>query len=169
MRGASATSFDSDDGPYNLGILWYSKIISDGKPYYCPSNAKNDNLVYEFYTVLGAWPFGFDSASPLQTTANLVRAEYICYPQSTTLVTTATVGAGSQDIPEWPAYNSTGAVNPYKTWICAPQFKQSKIDQKKSMIVDVMNSGLDQLSHRNGGSSAGVNAAFGDGHVICKA
>lgn len=168
MRGTSPTSFDNDGGPYNLGVIWSTKIIGDGKPYYCPSNAtKNNNLVYDFYTKLAAWPFGFDNADPLQTTPNLVRAGYLYYPQSMTLktVTTAYAAAPSQDLPVWPDYNVTGAINPYKTWICVPLFKQNQIDQKRSMIVDVMNSGLDQLSHRNGGNPAGVNAAFGDGHV----
>ncbi|HXI72971.1 MAG TPA: prepilin-type N-terminal cleavage/methylation domain-containing protein [Verrucomicrobiae bacterium] len=167
MRGTSPTSFDTDGGPYNLGTLWYNKIISDGKPFYCPSNAKGDNLTYEFSTVLGPWPFGFDNGSPLQSTPNLVRAGYLYYPQSTTLGPVATAATPSaQIVPLWPDYNSPGAVDPYKKWICVPLFKQSKIDQKKSMVVDVMNSGLDQLSHRSGGNPAGVNAAFGDSHVM---
>src|SRR5690242_6032341 len=84
FRGTSPTTFDSDGGPYNLGSIWSTQIIKDGKPYYCPSNAKGDDLTYDFYTVKGAWPFGYDPAK--QSTPNLVRSGYMYYPQSTKLV-----------------------------------------------------------------------------------
>jgi prepilin-type N-terminal cleavage/methylation domain-containing protein/prepilin-type processing-associated H-X9-DG protein len=163
LRGTSATAFDTDGGPYNLGLLWSTKAITDGKPYYCPSNLKGDNLIYDFYTVKGSWPFGYDPASPLQTTPNLVRAGYMYYPQSR--VPGATVINGVT-VPEWPAYNIAGSVTPYKTWICVPLFKQSAIDQTKSMVIDVMFKGLQSLSHKNGNTPSGLNAAFGDGHVL---
>lgn len=165
FREASASSpFDSDGGPYNLGILWAAKLISDGKPYYCPSNAKAEqsDLTYEFYTVKGSWPFGFDPGQ--QSTANLVRSGFMYYPQSRNVQPIATAATPSaQVVPYWPDY--TKSPDPLKTWICVPLFKQSSIDQKKSMLVDVMNFGLDKLVHRKGNSPAGLDAGFGDGHV----
>ncbi len=53
-------TYTSDGGPYNLGVLWSSGIINDGKIFYCPSNPKNDNLNYDYYTAKTAWPLGVD-------------------------------------------------------------------------------------------------------------
>ena len=162
FRQASATSApDPDGGPYNLGLLWSTGIIKDGKVYYCPSNAKGDDLTYDFYTVQGTWPFGYNPGA--QTTANLVRSGYQYYPQSVKLGAVVTA-IGAEIVPQWPDYSTSPL--PLKTWICVPAFKQTVIDQKKSMLVDVMYKGLDSLSHRNGNAASGVNAAFGDGHVL---
>jgi prepilin-type N-terminal cleavage/methylation domain-containing protein len=151
-------------GPYNLGILYSSKIIKDGKPYYCPSNNKDDNLVYDFYTKLGSWPFGFDNNDPLQTTKDLVRSGYFYYPQSKDLENKSTA-IGNQDMPYWPDYSINPSGSDLRNWICVPLFKQTAIDPKKSMAVDVMYQGLPTLSHKNSGKPAGLNAAFGDAHV----
>jgi prepilin-type N-terminal cleavage/methylation domain-containing protein/prepilin-type processing-associated H-X9-DG protein len=154
-------------GPYNLGVLWSSKIITDGKPYYCPSNAKGNNLTYDWYAVKMAWPFGIDTAAAAAANdpnTTYLRSGYNYYPQSQNVQQTSTA-VGQRSVPFWPAYNSPGAVDPYKTWICVPLFKQSAIDQKRSMIVDDCHNGLDALYHRSGKNPAGLNAAFGDGHV----
>ena len=162
MRGTSPTSFNSDGGPYNLGALWHSRQITDGKPYYCPSNAKNNVWNYDFYTVKGTWPFGYDNASPLQTTPDLVRSGYSYYPQSknTQNINTA---LGQRAVPFWP--DRSLSPDPYKTWIVVPLFKQSAVDPNKSMVVDVIFKTVAQISHRSGNNPAGLNAAFGDGHV----
>jgi prepilin-type N-terminal cleavage/methylation domain-containing protein/prepilin-type processing-associated H-X9-DG protein len=166
---SSTPTYSSDGGPYNLGSLWSTKVISDGKVLYCPSNAKGDNLTYDNYTAKNMWPFGADASAP----ANLqnpgyVRSGYMYYPQS---LHTAPVGtaAGGQIVPFWPDYNSPGANPTLKSWICVPAFKTTMIDPKKSMVVDVMYKGLDQLSHKSGNRGGGLNAAFGDGHVTWQA
>ena len=165
--GGSA-AVPGDGGPYNLGVLWYAKVISDGKPYYCPSNAKDDVLVYANYATKMAWPVGVDASLAINANAGYVRSGYQYYPQSTHQDLAVATSAGSQDLPGWPSYSSnpnTVSGNALKKWICVPLFKQSNIDQKKSMIVDVMYKGPTELSHKNGSNPAGVNAAFGDGHV----
>jgi prepilin-type processing-associated H-X9-DG protein len=53
-----------------------------------------------------------------------------------------------------------------KSWVCVPPFKQSAIDQSKSVVVDVIFKTLAQISHKSGKNPAGLNAGFGDGHVI---
>lgn len=157
---SSTPTYDPAGGPYNLGVLWSTKIINDGKILYCPSNAKGDNLTYDNYTAKNVWPFGADASAPANSTnPGYVRSGYMYYPQSTALLA-ANTAAGGKYLPIWPDYNTAGAIEPYKTWICVPPFKQSNIDQKKSMVVDVMYKGLAELSHKNG-----LNAAFGDGHV----
>ena len=154
---ANPPAYDSDGGPYNLGSLWVAKLITDGKPYYCPSNAKGDNTTYDFYTQKAVWPFGGD---PAASNPGYVRSGYMYYPQSTTL------GATPAGVPAWPDYNVAGADATLKKWICVPAFKQSQIDQHLSMAVDVMYKGLDGLSHKSAGKPAGLDALFGDGHVI---
>lgn len=155
----SASDFTDDGGPYNLGSIWFAKIVTDGKIYYCPSNNKGDPETYDFYTLKAVWPYGGD---PSASNPNYVRSGYQYYPQSTQVGAVVTIGAGAQIIPQWPDYTKSPA--PLRSWICVPAFKQSAIDQKKSMIVDVMYKGLNQISHKTGGSG-GLNAAFGDGHV----
>ena len=158
-------TYDKDGGPYNLGVLWSSKIISDGKPYYCPSNAKGDVLAYETYSAIKAWPFGTDASLPSNNpNVGYVRSGYQYYPQSMNIETGVSTSAGSQDLPGWTHYD-LGPKGTVRDWKCVPLFKQTAIDQKKSMVVDVMYKGLDALSHKSGGKPAGLNAAFGDGHV----
>lgn len=161
-------TYDPSGGPYNLGVLWSTKVISDGKPYYCPSNNKSDDtLTFDWYAATGNWPLGVDAAKASAAGINqgYVRSGYQYYPQSTKIDTGVSTSAGSQDLPGWPHYDVAGADATLKKWICVPLFKQSGVDPKKSMIVDVMYKGLDALSHRSGGNPAGVNAAFGDTHV----
>ena len=105
------------------------------------------------------WPYGGD---PAASNPGYVRSGYSYYPQSRNLQSVNT-GLGLKDIPFWPDYTTSPL--PLKTWICVPAFKQSAIDQNKSMVVDVIYNGYAGISHRNGSSPAGINAAFGDGHV----
>jgi len=158
MRFASLTAspptFDPDGGPYNLGVLWKEQTAGNGKILYCPSNKKGDNTTYEFYTQKAAWPLGGD---PTASNPGYVRSGYMYYPQSLNLES-----IGCHNVPTW---GDRATEEPLHTWICVSRFKQTQVDQKKSMIVDVMYKGLTQLSHKGGSSAAGLNAAFGDGHV----
>ena len=164
---SSTPTYDPAGGPNNLGVLWSTKVISDGKILYCPSRPDGDNETYNDYTVKNIWPYGADySAVANSSNPGYVRSGYMYYPQSTTLLAANTAATPSgQFVPIWPDYNSPGAVDPYKTWICVPLFKQTQIDQKKSMIIDDIQAGLPGLSHKSGNNPYGLNAAFGDGHV----
>lgn len=162
---ASPPTFDPAGGPYNLGVLWSEKSVGNGKTLYCPSNKKGDNLTYDNYTVKNVWPLGADATAPANAlNPGYVRSGYMYYPQSLNLQT-VTTAAGSRDVPFWPDYNVAGNEPTLRTWICVPRFKQTQVDQKKSMIVDVMFNGLGRLAHKNPQTSGGLNAAFGDGHV----
>jgi hypothetical protein len=161
--------FTSDGGPYNLGVLYFTGALQDGKVFYCPSNPNNpitDNLYFDYYAVKGPWPCGVDPVVAASSNPGYVRSGYQYYPESTKLTAVATSDSvtGTQVVPVWPL--STTSPEPYKDWICVPPFKQSAIDQTKSMIADVMFQGLTKLTHKTGGGNpAGVNAAFGDAHV----
>jgi prepilin-type N-terminal cleavage/methylation domain-containing protein len=152
--------YDSDGGPYNLGVLWADNIVTDGKIYYCPSNAKGDNTTYEFYTQKAAWPFGGD---PTVVNPGYVRSGFSYYPQPKSKTASVVTALGPRTIPAWDDY--TASASPLRSWVCVPWFKQSTVDNTKPMLVDVMFKGLSQISHRNGGSPAGVDAGFVDGHV----
>ena len=53
------------DGPHNLGSLWGTKNIPDGKVLYCPSSKKfPGNFRYETYAQIDLWPFGQSPSDP---------------------------------------------------------------------------------------------------------
>jgi prepilin-type processing-associated H-X9-DG protein len=156
---AAIPVFDPDGGPYNLGTLWNASLMRDGKVYYCPSNQKGDNLSFDFYNAKASWPAGGD---PTVLNPGYVRSGYSYYPQSRNTLRTSTA-LGQRDVPFWPDY--TAAPQPLRSWICVPRFKQSAIDPVKSMVVDVIFKTLAQISHKDGNTPSGLNAAFGDGHV----
>jgi prepilin-type processing-associated H-X9-DG protein len=160
FRGTSPTTFDSDGGPYNLGLVWMEKLITDGKIFYCPSNKKVRNLTYDFYSVKGPWPFGFDNADPDQTTPNLVRSGYSYFPQlkETESLTTS---VGARIVPKVNPRAPSGTRE--YSWIAVTPLKITAVDPTRSVIVDQLTS-LQRISHKVKGV-AGVNAAFADGHV----
>lgn len=155
-------TFDPDGGPYNLGSLWQSGIMVNGKIYYCPSRLTSDNLTYDYYAVQQSWPFGEVKGSDPNGNDGYVRSGYSYYPQSKNLAS-ANTAFGKKMLPAWP--DKSTSPQPNKTWNCVPPFKLSQIDQSKSMLVDVIYKSLDSISHKNGNTPAGLNAAFGDGHV----
>jgi prepilin-type N-terminal cleavage/methylation domain-containing protein len=156
-------------GPYNLGTLWDNKLISDGHVYYCPSTSINQpNFIYDTYAAKNSWPCGIDQAAASASGNNnpdWVRAGYSYYPQSKNTTVLRDLAVTAAAVPQWPAYNSSGNNSTLQSWTCVPYFKQSAIDQTKSISGDVIYSSLKSISHQSGGSPAGLNELFGDGHV----
>jgi prepilin-type processing-associated H-X9-DG protein len=184
FRGTSA-SFTS--GPYNLGLLWSTKIVTEGKSYYCPSwkpvgdyanwvdptGAGVDiylDLTYERYVgnnvAKSAWPFGF---KPGVLDKDTVRSGYCYFPQLTEKENVATA-IGTKTVPKMSGVY-TDSAPPERNWICVPPIKVSVVDATKSMAVDPMflwpsYPSPGTLHHRNrNGAVAGLNAVFADGHV----
>jgi len=165
-------TYDPGGGPYNLGVLWSSRLLLDGHIFYCSSrpDSPTDNLTYEFYNSNGSWPVGGDQTVP---NPGYVRSGYYYYPQSkqASPVTGITGFRGTAVIPQWPGIPpSTGGAIPSQdllhAWNCVPLFKTTDIDQTKSMVTDDIQTGLPGLSHKDGGSPSGINAVFGDGHLV---
>jgi prepilin-type processing-associated H-X9-DG protein len=165
-------SFDPSGGPYNLGLVWYKKYVTDGKVYYCPSfrPAPADPLfdqdrVHERYEAKGIWPFG---AGTPALDKNTVRSGYSYLPQLIQL-TNLTTALGSKQCGGLPGggdyQNTTTATE--KKWICLEPIKGNQVDTKRSMIMDTLaDEGVEHLSHKTSkGQPAGLNAGFGDGHV----
>jgi len=166
-HGSPPPTTPFDQGPYNLGLLWSTKIVTDGKTYYCPSNPnKDNNLNYDYYAADAQWPYGVDlAAATAQGDVNpgYIRSGWAYYPQPKQVKVDMTA-LGPKTIPCWPDYS----LNPdpvAKSWICVPSFKQTAVDQSKSMIADTLFKGADSISHRSQGAPAGIDASFGDGHV----
>jgi prepilin-type N-terminal cleavage/methylation domain-containing protein len=142
-----------DATPYlihNFGLLWQEKVISNPQLFYCPSARKTGesaSWTYEHYTQDGVWPYGGKG----DTT---VRTGYHYFPQSKSM---QNMGIGLL-LPEVPA---PGA-NQY-----LPPMKSSKVDVAKSMATDLIhNLGSPQAAPHRDSRIAGINAMFGDGHVL---
>jgi prepilin-type N-terminal cleavage/methylation domain-containing protein/prepilin-type processing-associated H-X9-DG protein len=160
-------------GPYNLGLLWSTKILPDPKVFYCPSLGKSSVWEsYEYYCYpngTGAWPTD-PLLQPNGVTEDKVRTGYFYYPQSKTL----------ERIPPYslpvlayscPLYqNKVTYVSPFpgdpiqrdQTDPCP--LKITDTDPSKAMVVDQLMQ-LSGLAHQNNGQPAGANALFLDGHV----
>jgi prepilin-type N-terminal cleavage/methylation domain-containing protein len=144
-------------GPYDLGLLWSTKDVSNPKVFYCPSNKKgvNDSYSYDhFVSDTQPWPFG------AAATDDNVRSGYSFFPQSTDLQTVSVpAGYGSRKLPSI-AYDGSQTG---KDWSLLVPLKPTSLDQTKSIVTDLVHT-LDDIPHRQGGS-AGLNAMFSDGHV----
>lgn len=131
-------------GPYNLGLLFVSKAVSDAKVFYCPSGKRvSANWSYERYSENPAWP-----STPADSGDDNVRAGYNYYPQS---ITMEQLGP-SLMLPKL-AYVGKDV---------APM-KQSQVSPIKSMSTDLLHS-PSAAAHKDG-SIAGQNALFADGHA----
>jgi prepilin-type N-terminal cleavage/methylation domain-containing protein len=177
----------ADGGPYNLGDLWANKVVTAGKSFYCPSYRPAGDVattstagvaifdidrVFARYDGLDAaktaWPLGAISAL---LNKNTVRSGYFYMPQETTLVIDPLISPpfNNEMIPDM-AYGGIAKNNPNKQeagWECLPGLKQSQVDSKRSMVVDVLpDDGTLNFSHQTvSHQPAGLNAGFGDGHV----
>ena len=151
-----------DEGPYNLGTLYANNLVPNGNCFYCPSYvAPNSEFTYQYYANTAAWPSGRNSKTATDANPSWVRAGYSYYPQSAIQTKQSTASGLKTFAQPWTASSAA----PYSSWTVVEPFKQSSIDQTKSMCVDLITESISQLAHQNLGTPAGVNAAFGDGHV----
>ena len=144
-------------GPFNLGLVWGTKEVSNPKVFYCPSNKKGatDNFSYDhFVSETQPWPFG------AAATDDNVRSGYSYFPQSKELETVSVPGGvGSRKLPV-VSYDKS---DPAKSWSLLTPLKPTSLDPTKSMVTDGVHSPND-MPHKVGGAP-GLNAMFGDGHV----
>lgn len=150
-------------GPENLGFLWDGKYITAPKVFYCPSVKDiKSGYCYDYYTGSASWPNGM----PADAVNPYIRSGFSYFPQSTALETIPVPGGfGAQSVPVAAKDTSTST----NAWLMP--LKQSAVDPKKSMIVDVVNTpsvygSLNSLNHKDSSKPAGVEACFGDGHVV---
>ncbi len=153
-------------GPYNLGLLFFSKAVPNPQVFYCPSLEKNGDRAYAYYSAPpNSWPstppagvLGSDGAD------DNARTGYNYYPQAK-----ETEKVLGYDLPilayKSITFTSPNPADPAQSPLSSPSpLKVSAMDPNKSVCVDKMQT-LSGLGHKNGSSPAGVNVLFGDAHV----
>ena len=155
-------------GPYNLGLLYYSKALPNPQVFYCPSLESTGDRAYAYYSAApNSWP----STPPAGVLGSdgmddNCRTGYNYYPQPK-----ETEKVGGYDLPVLAykdiVYQSPNANDPPQSPLPSPTpLKVSAMDPNKSICVDKMQS-LAGLGHRgcNNSGGAGVDVLYGDAHV----
>src|SRR6478609_1360473 len=153
-------------GPYNLGLLFFSKLIPNPQVFYCPTMDKTGDKGYAYYSAApNKWPatppagvMGSDGSD------DNVRTGYNYYPQPK-----ETEKVGGYDLPiltyKSITYTSPNATDPVQSALNSPApLRVSAMDPNKSVCVDKMQT-LTSLGHRQGNDLGGVDVLFGDAHV----
>lgn len=143
-------------GPHNLGALWVTKNIPDGKVFYCPSAQRfpgSDNFRYDSYAQDAPWPYGQPTSDPGYN-GGITRSGYSYFPQAKTK---EIVRGGI------PLYAVMGqqSVN----GVTYNLLKTTEMDVNKSMSTDLIYSSAPASQPHRDKGVGGLNALFGDGHV----
>ena len=176
-RFTSPSDSGLEMGWENLGLLYATGLLPSPAIFYCASNPRNPNDVYNvdyYQDTTYKWPFGmFDGSNPNK----YVRSGYSYFPQNR-----KGDPAGAQTIPNvpqagqvlLPAVNpketasgngGQGASTPVSSWNVVTAMKENNVDPAKAIVCDNLASS-DNIYHRGkAGSVAGLNALFADGHV----
>ena len=152
--GRCTLANDWSQGPHNLGSLWATKNIPDGKIFYCPSSKRfPGNFQYETYAQEDPWPFG-QSASDPGYNGGITRSGYSYFPQNKT----------KEVIRGVPLYAVMGQTS--VNGVVYNLLKQTDVDVNKAMVTDLVYSSAPAAVPHRDGSLSGLNAMFGDGHVF---
>ena len=152
----SGTSWSS--GPHNLGSLWITKNIPDGKVFYCPSSRRfPGNFRYDTYAQNDNWPFGQPTSDPAYNNG-IIRAGYSYFPQS------LTKEVDSRGNVLYAKMNQTSVSTPGGN-VTYQMIKLVEVDINKAMVTDLVYSSAPESQPHRDGSLGGLNAMFGDGHV----
>jgi hypothetical protein len=155
------------EGPYGLGLLFFTRGVADPKTFYCPS-IKSGSFVYYTYAEPG-WPW---PSIPPDYTASVnpyVRCSYNYYAQARRTETFSDPWYGTVTLPELKEQNiiltspNPGDPAQYAHPYPVP-LKSTDVNPQKSMSGDLLQN-FGALSHKTGGAPAGVNVLFDDGHV----
>jgi type II secretory pathway pseudopilin PulG len=138
------------NGPWNLGLLFDTKLIPDARIFYCPGAAlSGPQYSYDYYAaVSNTWP-----STSADSYDDKIRTGYNYLPQGRKQVLIDVTHRGPM------LANGTCPGNN-----CAP-LQQNDIDTKKSIFTDMINN-TDKIAHRSSGTIAGLNALFADGRVV---
>jgi prepilin-type N-terminal cleavage/methylation domain-containing protein len=160
------------EGPYGLGLLYFSKVVSNPKALYCPAVDPDDTTDgYNTFSQTPSWP-SVPAAAPSATANPYVRCDYNLYPQSKYTETISdSYGTGTQTVPILVAMSSKVVLvspnpgDPVEAAITLPvPMKTTDVDQTKAMSADILQSWTD-INHKVSGQPGGVNVIFGDTHL----
>jgi len=124
---------------FNLGYLYATKLVSEGKSYYCPSlpTATAEDFTYDYYVGSPGYP----TIRRLQEASGAwVRSSYDYYPQSNSL-----------KLPGDP------------TWYAAAS-KLGQLSAQRSALTDLIRR-YEELPHGGASGAGSLNALWGDGHA----
>lgn len=142
-------------GYMSLGLLFRSKTCPDPKVFYCPSNKGIDNntWVHSYYsTSPNNWP-----STPSTSGDEQVRTGYNYFPQVKEQVPIA-----GELVSKVTYSQVTLEVGGNFQMIVV---KQSQLDPNKSISTDLLHN-VNSSPHKDSSKTAGLNALFGDGHVL---
>ncbi len=141
-------------GPYNLGLLFFTKAIPNPEVFYCPSASKvSPTWGYAYYsTAPNVWP-----STPAASGDDNIRSSYNYYPQPRDLERYQGY--------ELPVLAYAGFVDSLGNKLTEPvALKVTQADPNRTMSTDLLHS-LDTVPHRTGVAKAGLNALFADSHI----
>ena len=178
-RFTSAAAANPDYGWENLGLLYATKLLTAPGIFYCgsvPMNPNDNGSLAYYENSTYSFPYGAWAINPPPSNQGIVRSGYGYFPQNKSLgaaiIITGVGSVGSVALPVINPQNmSSGfggqnAANPINKWSVAQDYKESAVDPSKAISTDNIFNGLGQIYHKKmGGSVAGINALFGDGHV----
>jgi len=154
-------------GPYNLGLLWATKVVPDPRVFYCPSLTKYGNKGYDYYSASpNTWP-STPPAGVLGSdgTDDNCRTGYNYYPQVKDLENVQGYQLPILDNNHSMTFVSPNPNDPAQSAVKEPPaLKLSNVDPKLSVSADILQT-LNTIAHRRGGNPGGVNVLFGDAHV----
>jgi prepilin-type N-terminal cleavage/methylation domain-containing protein len=142
-------------GYMSLGLTYRTKTCPDAKVFYCPSNkrAAGETWTYEYFaTAPNSWP-----STTATSGAEQIRTGYNYYPQLR-----EQVPLSGELVPKLVFSKVTLE---YGGDFDMVRCKLSQVDQNKSMSTDLVHD-VDSPPHRDGTSTAGLDALFPDGHVV---
>jgi type II secretory pathway pseudopilin PulG len=146
--GEIYTDPPNGDSPWNLGLLYATRLIPGPKVFYCPATARiNAWFAYDYYiTIANSWP-----STPIGSDDDKIRTGYNYLPQGRKLE-----NIGSGRTAPIVGYGTSSGISP---------LRQNDIDPKRSILTDLARNS-EYLSHRAAGAVAGLNALFPDGRVV---
>jgi prepilin-type processing-associated H-X9-DG protein len=147
-------------GPYNMGLLFFSKAVPNAEVFYCPSLAKLDNQHnYGYYSTTAPWPSTSQNPPGSGTYDDNVRTACTYYPQPRERETVS-----GYEVPVL-TYQSGMIFGPGQSALTEPApLKVAAIDPNLAVSVDFVTT-LSSIGHKNSGQPAGLNVLFADSHV----
>ena len=148
-------------GPYNLGLLWSSKIVPNVKVFYCPSLAKSSiQHNYDYYST----PPNTYPSTPVGSSDDNVRSGYSYYPQPK-----ETEDVQGYQLPiltyQSVTFSSPNAGDPVQAALKEPApLKTTTMASDRAVSSDFVTT-LADIGHRSANKPSGLNVLFGDAHV----